>query len=184
MRGLFVWKDNIPTWARNETMKTKIALFLLLVLILPGCKSISQNTTNTEASKLRQGWDRINANDQFIFYLPQNMPKQDTHGIDSHVEEYRNKNMRVSFDYGIYSDPLDGYSMEPEYKEIKEVISGREVKIVYFKPTSFASEYKYFAGVHFPYVEESGIKLTMIAEFNDEKDWEIAQTIFRWIYFE
>ena len=184
MRGLFVWKDNLPIWARNETMKTKIVLLLLLVLLLPGCKSISQKATNAEASKLRQGWDRINANDKFIFYLPPNMPKQDTHGIDSYVEEYQNKNMSISFDYGIYSDPLDGYSMEPEYKEIKEVISGREVKIVLFKATNFVSEYTYFAGVHFAAVKEDGSKLTMIVEFNDEKDHETAKIIFRSIYFE
>jgi uncharacterized protein YcfL len=164
-------------------MKTRITLLLLLVLILPGCKSISQNTTKAEASMLKQGWDIINADDKFIFYIPQNMQKQDSQGIDSYVEEYRNENMRVSFDYGIYSDPLDGYSMEPEYKEMKEVISGREAKIVYFKPASFASGYKYYAGVHFPDVEEGGIKLTMMAEFNDETDWGTAKTIFGSIYF-
>ena len=165
-------------------MKTRITLLLLLALILPGCKGTSQNTTKAEASKLRQGWDIINADGKFIFYIPQNMQKQDTHGIDSYVEVYRNKNMRVSFDYGFYSDPLDGYSMKPEYKEIKEIISGREVKIVYFKPTSFASEYKYFAGVHFPAVKEGGSTLTMMVEFNDEKDYETAKTIFGSIYFE
>lgn len=165
-------------------MKTRITLLLLLVLILPGCKSMPQNITKAEASKLTQGWDIINADGKFIFYIPQNMQKRDTHGIDSYVEEYRNKNMRVSFDYGLYSDPLDGYSMEPEYREIKEVISGREVKIIYFKPTSFASEYKYYAGVHFPAVKEGGSKLTMLVEFNDEKDYEAAKTIFRSISFE
>ena len=165
-------------------MKTGIGLLLLLVLTLPGCKSTFQNTIKAEASKLEQGSNIINADNKFIFNIPQNMQKQDTHGIDSYVEEYRNNNMRVSFDYGIYSDPLDGYSMEPEYKEIKEVISGREAKIVYFKPTSFASEYKYYAGVHFPSVEEGGINLTMEVEFNDEKDWGTAKTIFGSIYFE
>jgi len=154
------------------------------MLILPGCKSTFQNTTKAEASKLKQEWDIINADNKFMFNIPQNMQKQDTHGIDSYIEEYRNKSMRVSFDYGIYSDPLDGYSMGPAYKEIKEVISGREAKIVYFKPTSFASEYKYYAGVHFPAVEEDGSKLTMVVEFNDEKDWEIAKAIFRSVYFE
>ena len=165
-------------------MKARITLLLLLVFILPACKSISQNTTKAEAAMLEQGWDLINADDKFIFYIPQNMQKQDTHGIDSYVEQYRNKSMRVSFDYGIYSDPLDGYSMEPEYKEIKEVISGREAQIVYFKLTSFVSDYKYYAGVHFPTVGEGGIKLTMEVEFNDEKDWETAKTIFGSIHFE
>lgn len=165
-------------------MKYKITLLLLLVLILLGCKSISQNTTKAEVSKLRQGWDVINADGKFRFYIPQNMQKQDIHSIDSYVEEYRSKNMKVSFDYGIYSDPLDGYSMELELKEVKEVISDRKAKIVYFKSTSFASEYKYFAGVHFPTVGEGRNKLTMVVEFNDEKGHETAQTIFGSIYFE
>ena len=165
-------------------MKNRITLLLILVLILTGCKSAYQNITKAEALKLKQGWDIINADGKFKFHIPQNMQKQDTQGIDSYVEEYRNENMRVSFDYGIHSDPLDGYSLEAEYKEIKEVISGREVKTVYFKPTSFASEYKYFAGVHFPAVEEGGSKLTMGVEFNDERDRETAKTIFESIYFE
>ena len=165
-------------------MKNKITLLLLLVLILSGCKSISQIPIKAEVSGLRQGWDLINADGKLKFYLPHNMQKQDIYGIDSYVEEYRNKNMRVYFDYGIYSDPLDGYSMELEYKEIKEVISGREAKIVLFKATSFVSEYTYFAGVHFAAVKEDGSKLTMMVEFNDEKDHETAKIIFRSIYFE
>src|SRR5687767_10327275 len=103
-------------------MKNKFTLLLLLVLILSGCKSVSQNTIKAEVSGLRQGWDLINADGKFKFYLPHNMQKQDIYGIDSYVEEYRNKSMRVSFDYGIHSDPLDGYFMESEYKEIKQVI--------------------------------------------------------------
>ena len=165
-------------------MRARITLLFLLVLVLPGCKSIAQNITKAETSTLRQGLDIINADGKFIFSIPQNMQKQDTQGIDSYVEEYRNGNMKASFDYGIYSDPLDGYSMEPQYKEINEVISGREVKIVYFKPGSFSSEYKYFAGVHFPTLKEVGSKLTLVVEFNDEKDYETAKTIFRSIYFE
>ena len=139
-------------------MKARTTLLFLLVLVLLGCKSLSQNLTKAETSALRQGWDIINADGKFIFSIPQNMQKQDTPGIDSYVEEYRNTNMKVSFDYGIYSDPLDGYSMEPEYK--------------------------YCAGVHFPAVNEDGSKLTLMVEFNDEKDYETAKTIFRSIYFE
>lgn len=164
-------------------MKIKITLLLVLVLILPGCKGISQNITKAEISGLRQGWDMINADGKFTFYLLQNMQKQDTFGIDSYVEEYRNQNMRLSFDYGIYSDPLDSYFGESEFKEFKEVISGRDAKIVFFKPASFDSVYKYFAGIHFPAVKEGENQLTMVVQFNNEKDLETAKSIFRSIYF-
>ena len=172
------------TLARNEFVKTGITLLLFLMLLLPGCQSKSQNATTAETPKLKEGWKIINADGKFTFHIPENMQKQDIHGIDSYAEEYRNERMRVSFDYGIYSDPWDKYSSEPEYKEIKEVISSREAKIVYFEPKSLGSEYKYYAGVHFPAVQEGGSKLTVVVVFNDENDWETARTIFRSIHFE
>lgn len=172
------------TLARTEFVKTGITLLLFLMLLLFGCESKSQNTTTAGTAKLKEGWKFINADGKFTFHIPENMQKQDIHGIDSCAEEYRDERMRVSFYYGIYSDPLEKYSRKSEYKDIKEVISGTAAKIVYFKPKRFASEYRYYAAVHFPGVEKGKIKLTMIAEFNDEQDWEIARTIFESIYFD
>jgi hypothetical protein len=114
------------------------------------------------------------------------MEDQKVQGIDSFVGEYRNERMRVSFDYGIYSNALNEYSSEPEYKKILKKIGGKEAKIVFFLSNHANPQHKYFGAVHFPKVNDTGsvmLKLTLTAEFNEESDKMAAQEIFESVAF-
>ena len=141
-----------------------------------------------DPAKPGPGWKRVDADGLFFLSLPEDMKKQDVRGIDSSVGEYRNGRMVVSFDYGIYSNPLESYSDKPEYKESLKNIGGKKAKIVYFSNTRADSKYKYFSAVHFPEAEKNrfanmNIKLTLDVEFNEESDNAIAQAIFESIAF-
>jgi hypothetical protein len=141
-----------------------------------------------DPTKPGPGWKRVDADGLFFLSLPEDMKKQEVRGIDSSVGQYRNGRMMVSFDYGIYSNPLESYSDKPDYKENLKNIGGKKAKIVFFSNTRADSKYKYYSAVHFPEVEKNrfanmNIKLTLDVEFNEESDNAIAQAIFESIAF-
>src|SRR5262245_12821922 len=141
-----------------------------------------------DPTKPGPGWKRVDADGLFFLSLPEDMKKQNVRGIDSSVGEYRNVRMVVSFDYGIYSNPLESYSGRPEYKESLKNIGGKKAKIVVFSNTRADSKYKYYSAVHFPEVEKGrfanmNIRLTLSVEFSEESDNAIAQVIFESISF-
>src|SRR5688572_28153086 len=61
-------------------------------------------------------WQHIDAG-PFSFLAPKDMMRTSLRGIDSYVAGYENERCRLSFDYGIYSDPLRSYSDKPEFEE-------------------------------------------------------------------
>lgn len=141
-----------------------------------------------DPTKPGPGWKRVDADGLFFLSLPEDMKKQNVRGVDSSVGQYRNGRMVVSFDYGIYSNPLESYSDKPGYKETLKSIDGKKAKIVFFSNTRRDSKYKYYSAVHFAEVQKNrfanmNIKLTLDVEFNEESDNAIAQTIFESIVF-
>jgi len=143
---------------------------------------------NPDPTNPGPGWKRVDADGLFFLSLPEDMKKQNVRGIDSSVGQYRNGRMVVSFDYGIYSNPLESYSDKPDYKENLKNIGGKKAKIVFFSNTRADSKYKYYSAVHFPEVEKNrfanmNIKLTLDVEFNEESNNAIAQAIFESIAF-
>lgn len=83
------------------------------------------------------------------FLRPAGHKAEDVRGIDSYVGAYRNAEMRVSFDYGWYSDQLNSYSKEPKYKESFAELSGRKAKLVTFIHPEVTDGFRHMAAVHF-----------------------------------
>jgi hypothetical protein len=48
-----------------------------------------------------KNWEKF-SNNFFSFYAPTTLKKQSVNGDDSVVEEYKNEQMTVTFDYGFY----------------------------------------------------------------------------------
>lgn len=147
----------------------------------------------TNASRVQQavpaGWQKIDAKGHFTFYVPPGMKAGDVRGIDSYVGAYRNAEMRVSFDYGWYSDPLNSYSKGPEYKESFVELSGRKAKLVTFIQPEVADGFRHMAAVHF---EDVGVakregfgetKLTMRIICKHPDALETAKRVLRSIAF-
>src|SRR5688572_26477174 len=66
----------------------------------------------------------------FTFDVPRDMVKMRAQGIDSHVGDYRNSRIRLGFDYGVNSDPLDYDNQLPAFQSSKLEIDGRSARIV------------------------------------------------------
>lgn len=166
-------------------------LLLLIAVTLSSCKGTdpSKNAApESRPAEIGRGWKRVDAGASFSFWLPEDMQQQRATGIDSLVGEYRSPNMRITFDYGLYSNPLTSYSNSSGCEEDTTTISGRDARIVECKKARSDSTYEYFAAIHFsevhPAAEGGGsVKLTMEAEFNQEGDLETARKILESIAF-
>lgn len=135
------------------------------------------------------GWRKVDVQGKFSFLIPPDMNSEPVQPEDSYVEVYRSASMRVSFDYGRYSDPLIFYADKPDYKKLFTEMAGKKVKFVTFVYPEAKYEFKYIAAVHFADVgvlekENYGkTKLTMRVSYNNPDELETAKLIFGTIEF-
>jgi len=117
----------------------------------------------------------------FTFHIPVYMVKTRSQGIDSHVGGYKSARIRLGFDYGVYSDPLDYDSGLPQYQASTIEVDGRKARIV-----SFQKADEWFTAIHFPSAAETPegtIKLTMHASCASQQEVRLARDIFTSVRF-
>jgi hypothetical protein len=76
---------------------------------LLGCKGTDRSASTepeSRRSELGRGWKQVDAGAAFSFDLPIEMEQKRATGTGSYVGEYRSAGMRITFDYGRYSNPL------------------------------------------------------------------------------
>jgi hypothetical protein len=104
-------------------------MLLFILVCLPRLNEIAAATGDP--------WQRIDAG-PFSFQAPADMTRTSLRGIDSYVAGYENERCRLSFDYGVYSDPLRSYGDKPEFEEQMTEIDGRPARIItYVEPAPF-----------------------------------------------
>src|SRR5262245_15460897 len=78
------------------------------------------------AASKQDGWKKLQ-NSSFSFSVPSSFKKTATHGIDSFVEEYVTERIKLSFDYGIYSNNFGDWPKDTKFEEIK--VDGKDARI-------------------------------------------------------
>ena len=140
---------------------------------IPAC-CVSDRTTSTSSK-----------NSAFSVLLPPGWVYEPQQGIDSFVGAYVGDGVELTFDYGIYSDPLN-YDDDAAYDVHEETIGGLTAKIVV--PESGDG----ITGVHFADVGKFAfpgdniafdVRLTITANDLTPEQQEIALQIFRSIRF-
>ncbi|WP_310821131.1 hypothetical protein [Stratiformator vulcanicus] len=119
-------------------------------------------------AEVPEDWQKHDAGGKFSFHAPPDLKEQPVQGIDSFVGRYNGKEMTLSFDYGWYSNALDGEGYEGKWTKI----DGRRAWIAAKGET---------IGVHFPKVEGM-IRLTMFVQ-RTGADADTVKTIFKSIRF-
>jgi len=116
-------------------MKSFKAIALLLFL------SISVFTQSK--TEIPKDWKKF-SNDSFSFYAPVTLKKQDVRGIDSFVEEYKNEDFTVEFDYGWYENTA-GNCDEP----ISVSVDKQAAKICFYKDEEIDKEKPFVTAISF-----------------------------------
>lgn len=104
----------------------------------------------------------------FEFYLPANMRKIPVRGVDSYIGEYQNELIKLSFDYGMYSGPLD------EHSPISVKINGQKAKLASYTD----SESRFIMAIYFPKCDPKGkSKLAMSCICKTEKEYDVVKNL-------
>jgi hypothetical protein len=117
-------------------------------------------------------WITFKAGKAFFFRAPPDLIEKRVKGKDSFVGKYDNPALELSFDYGMYSDPLESEGYR-DWKFRNTTIDGRRAKIGWSEDRM---------AVHFPKVEGDN-RLSMFANLKQPQAKEIAEIIFRSIDF-
>lgn len=170
---------------------------LMLAIVISGCGT-GQDTqpaasqpitksggTSSQASALEEEWQEFDAFGRFRFRTPNDVKQRPAPGIDSLVGSFQGRAIRLSFDYGLYSDSLrdSSYSRYPQYQEGDIEIDGKKARMITFYSSEINKEYPYVAAIHFPVTEERGARLTMMAFGKTESDLHVARKVFESIRF-
>jgi hypothetical protein len=120
-------------------------------------------------------WQKLDAG-QFSIFAPPGWEFHKLQGIDSYVGEFVGDGVRLSFDFGEYSNPLDE-AKSPTYLISDEYVGGFKARIVYPIKSGHG-----ITGIYFPNVGHRN-KLTVDVQNLDIVQREKVLTMFRSIQF-
>jgi len=129
------------------------------------------------AASNQGGWKKIE-NSSFSFSVPSSFRKTAARGIDSFVEEYVTEGIKLSFDYGIYSNNFDGWPKVTKFEDLK--VNGKDARIG-TAPREFHKGFPYSTQIHIKV--DGGIALSMFAACKSEEEVALARKIFKTISF-
>jgi hypothetical protein len=161
----------------------RISALLLAAMFVASCLAAFRSPT----PDIPKGWVKIDLG-RFSFYAPPDTRNQNVRGIDSVVWQFRNRNMTLNLDYGMYSNDLEPYGDETETERHTEWvrIDGKSAKIVTLRKDSTNpgdKDPKYVAGVYFPEANGPKTKLTFWVDCVDVPTRDSAKNIFLSIRF-
>lgn len=147
---------------------------LVLVLFLSGCEMLQ-----TIPGFKSDGW-RGDDFGQFNFSIPPGMEKSSANTPGSHIAQYTNENMTVTFDDGAYAgEALDSLGKYANYTSQMELIHGKGVQVVSFDiPPGPGHRFDYATAASY-----RGIGLTVYVHCRSRDDYDLAGKIFRSVRF-
>lgn len=132
----------------------------------------------------QNGWKRVSVC-QIHFLIPKALKTQNVKGIDSCVAEFRNGNIRLAIDYGLYGGEYKHDSTTFDFKEESTEIDGKKAQLVTFKDRPDSR--KLVAGLYVLIYEASDkmkISLNMTINLKSREYLEIAKRIFSSVRFD
>ena len=161
-------------------------LFLTLLTVGSGLLFVGPGAAETKPAD----WKKIDDNGNFEFSLPADMEIVPVQGKDSQVGEYHGKNLKLFYDFGIYSNEMchsPDADKKSQYKEEKAEIDGKPAKIVtFYEPDrEYESELPYAAAACFGGLGPADAPkfLTIYSYAKGEADQETSKQIFQSITF-
>jgi hypothetical protein len=144
-------------------MRTSLLGVAITVLLIGGLDAEGQ----------QERWKKIK-NEYFSFSVPASFKKTRAHGIDSFVEEYSGKGIRLSFDYGDYSNDFSDWRGNTVF----------EILTVDGRPATLGTRFEKAATltqVHIPLDFPTALSMSVLCQ--SESDVALARRIFESIHF-
>jgi hypothetical protein len=161
-------------------MRTLPLLATLAALI--GCAEQPAPSAEVEpVSDADPAWVQHDVAEHFSFGAPPNLGVEQVRGVDSAVGAFASDAMKLSYDFGWYSNPLPDEGQEGFTAETVE-IDGHAARLVQYRHAPVDPARPNVVAVHFPDLGE-GNRLTVVALCADDETIAVAQEIMRSIRF-
>ncbi len=146
-----------------------------------GCADSGSSLSSVPAE-----WVEVDAGSAFSLTAPPGTRFSPGDGKDSFIGSFEAAGLRLSFDYGLYSNPLVSDGSGKNYTARNVDIDGKKAKIVTNYIPHRSTKRPYFIGVYFQDVGKSSIgtiKLTVHTSVERKEDYDIVEKIFGTIRF-
>ena len=155
-------------------MRKSFALISALVFLCCGA-FLARSSTTQKQQAIPDGWIKLDAG-AFSLLGPKGWEFQKEQGIDSYVGRFSSGGMKLEFNYGLHSNPLND-AKEPKYSIAHEIVDGREARIV-----SPLTQGQGVTGIYFKKTEGKN-KLCLWGQDLSQSNQELALKMFRTIRF-
>ena len=148
-------------------------LFAVLTLFTPALQSMPD-----DPDTLRE----VTVGTWFSVLAPPGSHVEMTKGVDSGTGRIVTPRFTLTFDYGLYGDPLDADTADTNYHATEAQIDGHSARIMSAFAPHRSADHPYFSGVHFPDLGRTGrgpLTLTVTSNLKTGDDLALAEKIYR-----
>jgi hypothetical protein len=138
-------------------------------------------SNGSPASGVPSGWMEIRVGTLFTLMAPPGTVWHPAKGKDSAAGTVDAPGFSLSYDYGLYANPLDNSEGDRNYAAQDAVFDGHKARIVTADAPRLSAERPYFIGVHFPELKKSAVgsvSLTVQTSVAKKSDYEMVSKIF------
>lgn len=129
-----------------------------------------------------QQWREVRVGDTLTFSAPSGLELTSARGMDTDFGEWREDDLLVRVDAGLFVDPLTRYGSQPNVRAFDESIDGQRARIVTFDQPDGSR----FTAAHFPDLQNAAggsKKLTFVVISSGDRSADEAMRIVRSIRF-
>lgn len=152
----------------------KMLLAGILSILVIGCSAPPPSPPVTPP----EGWKLVK-NEHFSFAIPESFQEVEVQGVDSFVGQFLDDGIKLTFDYGMYSNDFRDWPAETKYQTIR---IGNETARIGSRETKDLPEVSVLTQA---YVKENSrhSNLAMGANCREKKQADLAHKIFETIRF-
>jgi hypothetical protein len=156
---------------RHSPLLVIVAMLLATENVgMAGCSSTYNNTATPP-----NDWLKLDAG-PFSIYAPPGWEIHKERGIDSYVGKIAGDGIELRFDFGRYSDPLDG-AREPAYVIVETFVGGYQAKTVCPRTPGHG-----MTGIYFPSVTASN-SLSLFGQNLTDTQQKVVMEMFQSVRF-
>jgi hypothetical protein len=172
--------------AASILMRAGIVFVSFLFLLMSANAVTESVAAASTSSEVPADWIEVSAGREFDLRAPAGTEFRPLKGIDSFVGSFAAPDFELSFDYGLYSNPLNDMSGDDAYKTQDVLVDGKTAYIVTAYAPRLSADRPYFIGIHFPKIKMTNMgptKLTVFGLLETADDYTVVEKIFRTIHF-
>jgi len=165
-----------------RTISIRLYLTIIVQSALLALAFNGDATATQSPPAVPNDWINVEIGSAFSLMAPQGSVAHQGEGTDSLIGTIEVNGIKLSFDYGFYSNPLTNNGSYQNYITEDVLIDGVSARIVTGYTTRNSPSAPYFIGIHFPKIKNTVIgstRLTIYTQLKSKENHTMIGQIFR-----